>query len=88
MNVQFKCTINRYAIIDPKLTGGKIINVGVVEEYSRTDTEIKVNIHLNEDLPGELLEGIKTNPGCLRISEGISPPQEVLIIPARPKIIT
>lgn len=88
MNIQYKHVVQRVAVLDPKITGGKTIQVGVVEDYKKTDNEISVNIRLNDDLPKEMEEGIHKNPNCLRIAEVLSAPQEVVIIPSRPKIIS
>lgn len=85
-NIKFVCKKHRKAIIDPKLTPGRIVDIGEVEEYEASDTEIKVNIKLYHDLPAELYEAVTKNPACIRISEALSTPMEVLIIPSRPKL--
>ena len=87
-NIQFKCTIDRIAILDPKMTKGKIVKIGEIESYVKTDSEISLNIKLLEDLPEDLKEAVEKNPSCIRISEGISHPKEVVIIPSRPPLIT
>ena len=87
-NISFTCKIQRKVILDPQLTDGKVIIIGEVEEYVKTDNEIKVNIKLFEDLPPGLLEAVTKNPGCIRISEAMSPPQDIIHMPSRPKLVT
>ena len=85
-NLKFSYKVNRKVIIDPKLTQGKMMIVGDVEEYEKTDEEIKVNLRLFDDLPKELEETILKNPACLHIIENLTIPDKPLIIPSRPKL--
>lgn len=63
------------------------IIVGIVEEWEKTDLEVKVNVKLNPDVPDFLVEAIQKNPKCLRIIEQLMPPENVEIIPTRPSLI-
>jgi len=86
-NLKFSYKINRKVIIDPKIVQGKMMIVGDVEEYEKTDGEIKVNLRLFDDLPKELEETILKNPACLHIIESLSIEDKPLIIPTRPKLV-
>ena len=86
-NISYTLKIKRIAILDPQLTKGQMLPVGEVEEYTKNDLEIKVNVRLNDNIPPELEAEIIKNPGCIRISEVHDKPTEVLIIPSRPKLV-
>ncbi len=84
-NITYTHKIKRLAlIIDPKTQ--KKVPVGELEEFIRTDSEIKVNIRLYDNVPQVMAEAIEKNPGCLQILEQLLPPENILIIPTRPPI--
>ncbi len=85
--ISFKNKIERTVVLDPALTNGKPLPIGTVDNYTRNDVEISVNIRLFEDLPKEIVEAVERNPACIRILERLSPPSEVLILPTTPKLI-
>ncbi len=87
-NIKFKVPFDKVVIIDPRMTKGKMIPVGTLDEYEKTENMEILNVRLNEDLPEVMRETIEKNPGCLRIMEIPKPAIEVLIIPSRPPIIS
>ncbi len=87
-NIKFKIPFERIVIMNPDLTKGKVIPVGTLDEYEKTDKEQIMNVRLNEDIPDVLRETIEQNPSCLRVMEVPKKAVEILIIPSRPTLIT
>ena len=84
MNVKFTLKKTRCAILDPRVTGGKLVKVGEVEEYVEySKEELHINVRLYKDLPKELEEAITKHPKCLLIHLDLSAPQNVMFLPSR-----
>lgn len=84
MNVQFKLKKFRYAIIDPRATSGKVLKVGIIEEYEEIEQDkYFINVKLFKDLPEPLKKAITEHPQCLRMLEEFSLPEDVMFIPSR-----
>lgn len=86
--IKFECKIDHVAIVDPTFTQGKIIPVGEILEYEKTNKLIKATVKLRDAAPEgfpeemylKILEEVEKNPSCLRIAEMVSPPSNYLIV--------
>lgn len=85
-NLKYRHKIKRIATVQNPRTKERVV-IGEVEEWKRTEDFIEANIRLFDDVPEVMRETIEKNPGCIQVIEQLAPPQDILIIPSRPKII-